>query len=395
MLTTGDPLDAFDGGPPGPGAGFQSPFGPPPAHLGDTMRTYTWIGAALWMLLFAIAAVALGLGIWAAVTASNNRRALDDAIDSGLIMRGDPTQDRHTPLWDTESRSWLPGHGRMADLEDVTLGTKKRPLEDGDLLRWERGRVVNARDPAVEQELGHHLDTKFSRPLRNGDIVIRNESAGQWQNAPLSAMLALQALSDVDLSPEDLGHGSSMHYDRTRSKWTTRPPQARAWLRFCAKPDSDPAKSWGRVDGLRTGSWSKVRPSSPEIGIYALNIFSRGGMDVSRKHVSITTPKRLKASRPSAGRSFHMRAVISAQAFPAGAWGFLVGNEVAPKDGGFQVQPLDPTGFGPSGLNHWTIESLRPIGPEQEISLAFLPQAAPDPKHPPRVQCLQMSVEEP
>lgn len=382
-------------------SGYFDPLPPPPsdAALYESLRSYMWMGAGLLLVLGALTIAALALAIWAVVQSSNNSTELDEAIEGGLVMRSEPTRDGHTPRWDTQTKGWLPGHGRMADLEDVRLGTKQRPLEDGDLLKWMRGRIVNARDRALEQELGHHLDTHFVR-LRNGDIPIYNETAAQWRNAPFSALLALETMSDVELehskhSRRGLPDRTLLEYNRKREKWTPRAPIARAWLRFCAPPDSDPAKSWGRVDGIRAQKWTHVKPVSPEIGIYALDLFARGGMMVSRKHVSIRTPKRDMDSRPSTGRPYVIRASVSARGLPNGAWGFLVGSEQAPQDGGFathHVPPEDSDSTAQRQLRHWSIESVREIRGEQEIELAYRAETAPN--APILVQCLQMSVEE-
>lgn len=366
-----------------------------PKAIDDTVRTTVWIGGGLWLLVFALAVAALALGIWAVVVAAENRRQLNDAIDNGLVMRSAPTEDGHGPRWDSKNGDWVPGHGRMRDLEDVQLGSKKRPLEDGDILRVDRGRVVNARDRALEQELGHHIDTKFDRSLGNGHIMIRNETASQWTNAPLAAFLHLGALSDVHLgkSERDVPDGSLLERDAGRNQWVARRPKAQAWLRFCADPRSDPHKTWGKVEGLRAGQWSSVKPVSPTVGVYAIDAMSKGGLHVSRKHVCIRTVSvdRHQGERPSpTGKTYRLQARVTAAGLPPGAWGFLVGGEQAPLDGGFAVVPPEDVRVP----GHWTIESVRDVQVDQEIKLAYLADRATPPSNPPRVQCLTMGVEE-
>lgn len=325
--------------------------------------------------------------------ATENRRQLNDDSEGGVMMRSVPTQDRHVPLWNKENQDWVPGHGRMSDLEDVQMGSKKRPLEEGDIFRYERGRVVNARDRALEQELGHHIDTKFGRDLADGDIIIRNETAGLWSKAPLRAFLQLAALSDVQLDTKAVPHESILERDAEQGRWVVRRPKAQAWLRFCADPQSDRHKTWGRVDHLNAGRWSSVRPVSPSVGVYAINIRAKGGLRISRKHVSIRTVPvdQRPGGRPSAtGKTYRLRAHVSAAGLPPGTWGFLVGNEPAPLDGGFAVTPPEDVRL----TAQWTIESVRDIQLDQEIRLAYRPERTPLPANPPLIQCMTMGVEE-
>lgn len=430
-----------------------------PAYSSDPMRNRDWVTAAIVLVMGALLFAALGLSIWAVVRASHNAKLIhelddDDGGGGGMkrsVYRDDPgghgdkqrseLQDGQTMRWNAKQQRWLPSHGQLAELQDVQLGSKRTPLEDGDILRWQQGRIVNARDRWLEQELGHHLDTRFV-DLRTGDIVIRNQTSGQWRNVPIAALLRFSSLADVEMYPNRrkarsqhrpsgtsrLPHATTLQYDGEFDKWVPRGPQTRAWMRFCVAPESNPADTWGRLNPeLRSGQWTHVRPISPSVGIYLLDIYSRGGLRVSRKHVSITTPDKNSNWRPTGGITYRIRATISAIHMPMGAWGILVGQEKAPADGGFLTGPSnpndgehedgDPTRAPPQ---HWNFESVRTIQDHQEIVVAFrasLPSEIssrrhaggggndgnhgwpsntggdPDP-HEPLIQCFHVSVEE-
>jgi len=366
-----------------------------------TERAETWIGLAMIVFLTAIALTALGIAIWAVIVATDNRRSLDNS-SSDMVMRSMPTEQGHSPRWDTKSKAWVAGHAKFAELQDVRMGSKRLPLEDGDVLRWQRGEIVNSRDRLLEQELGHHFDTKFNR-LQNGHIIIRNETSGQWRNAPLSTLLALEALSDVDMRPHNHVKGgppdqSRFEYDRRRGKWTVRSPIHRAWLRFCVPPESDPLTTWGRFeDPLRPGQWVLVHPTSPSVGLYLVDMVTRGGMRASRKRASITTPPPNPNAKSSLPATYRIQATVSAANMPPGAWGFLVGGESTPPDGGFRIE---------SGAGMWSIESVREVMPGKEISLAYRmdeKDAIPTTQEtrddnsdekPPMIQCMRISVDE-
>ena len=366
-------------------------------------RAERWIGLSMFIFLSAIALTALGIAIWGVVVATANRRNLNDATDSGLIMRSVPTERGHVPRWDEKEKAWHAGHPKFTELQDVQLGSKRLPLEDGDVLQWRQGQIVNSRERILEQELGHHFDTKFQF-LQNGHIIIRNETAGQWRNAPLSALLALGALSDVDMKPHSMTREgppdqSLFQYDRKRGKWTVRSPVRRGWLRFCVPPESDPVGVWGHFHyPLQADRWVSVRPSTPSIGLHLVNMLMRGGMRGSRKRVSITTPPPDPHAKSSLSLSYRLQATISAINMPPGAWGFLVGSETAPPDHGFRIDTSNGT---------WTIESLRDIGPSKEIRLAYRVDSADDndesagvrgpraqKRTEPLIQCMRMSVDE-
>jgi len=374
-------------------------------ETGATLRLIDWIHWILLLTVFTMAAVALGLSIWAVVRESSDNRRIDRLEDAAGSSRSMPvTNTARGPKGSETDGSGGTG-GRFNELEDVALGSKHLPLEDGDLLRWQNGKIVNARDPVLEQELGHHLDTRFTTPLRNGHILIRNQTAGQWRNAPLSALLTLGALSDVDLSTVQkrrqfrsattIPDKSRLEYDQKRQTWTAREPLNQAWMRFC--PSEDRPETWGHLEpALVPGRWSQVRPVSGAVGIYIMNVMSHGDIRVSRKDVSITTPKVKGGVRPSGGRPYRLRATVSATGVPPGTWGFLVGNEQAPADGGFV------TG-GSQQSQHWNIETVRTIPDDRRIVLAFKISTNDDDANDKnsadlgsqiRVQCFQMSVEE-
>lgn len=363
------------------------------------LRMMDWVHWILLLTVFTMAAVALGLSIWAVVMGSNLARRVDRLEDAG----GSVPSVRDVSTGEGGGLSRLP---RFNELEDVALGSKHLPLEDGDLLRWQNAKIVNTRDPILEQELGHHLDTRFTTPLRNGHILIRNQTAGQWRNAPLSALLTLGALSDVDLStvhrPQrfrgstaTIPDRSRLEYDQKRQTWIVREPLNRAWMRFC--PPEDHPETWGQLDPpLVPGRWSQIHPVSGSVGIYIMNVMSHGDIRVSRKDASITTPKVKTGARPSGGRPYRLRATVSATGLPPGTWGFLVGNEQSPADGGFI------TDGSQRNQQHWTIESVRTIPDDRRIVLAFkISSSSPPTKDEEkdlgsqiRIQCFQMSVEE-
>lgn len=378
-----------------------------------------WLGAGAILLVFAIAAAGLGLGIWAAVVASDATRRLDDAKESGLLLRGDPTERGHTPQWDPDRGGWFPGHTSVRRLEDVRLGSEERPLAEGDILRWERGRVVNARDRALEQELGHHLDTRFVRP-QTGDVPIYNGNSSQWRNVPLGAMLAMRALGDVELLARDgvPRDGARLEYNAKRGKWVERMVPARAWLRFCAPPEGahtmEVNRTWGALEPpLASGRWVPVRPVSPMIGVYTMDLYTQGGLRASRKNAALITRRHNDHhGRPTTGGGaggpvpmYLVRAIVTTRGFPTpGAWGFLVGNEPSPPDGGFATWPewLGPHQEFPenpaTAVRQANIETVRRIGPDTYINLAYFTDAAADLSAPqqqqPLVQCMMVSVEE-
>lgn len=397
---------------------------PPPRykypHEGDgrgdseSMRLQAWLSAALNLMLILMVFIALALSIWAVALASSNRRQineLDDDDGGGLLMRsngeraGDP-EDGHVLRWDRKEGSWVSGRPRLSDMEDVNLGGSKRtPLEDGDLLQWHDGQVVNVRDRILEQELGHHLDTRFGR-LANGHIIIRNESSGQWQNVPLASLLALTSLKDVAIRRgSKIPDGSRLEYRQEEGRWHFQPPRSRAFLRFCVDPNT-PEESWGHLDpALVPGRWTRVRPISPSAGIYSLDMFSRGGMQVSRKDVSISTPPRPKDGdgRPALAKPYRLQAVVSGRNFPPGAWGFLVGPESTPGDGGFMNDDDGDDDAESSRIRHWSIESVRDVPAGREIRLAYRAITAAPPQDKdgmtsaaprPLIQCMHFSVEE-
>lgn len=398
---------------PGTSAGTSDPFE-------AVMRPKDWLTWVFRLVVLVIAATALGLAIWGVVSASNNSKRIDDIEDDsgGVMMKRmlpsgkGPTAPSggHTLRWDEKQQAWIPSYGHLTELQDVALGSEQLPLEDGDLLQWQDGKITNARDRILEQELGHHLDTRFVN-LRNGHIMIRNQTAGQWRNVPLGALLSLSGLSDVKLHEPDDGrtrHSSPLRdqsqlvYDRKRNVWVPRAPLNRAWLRFCPPAATpDPSRYWGHLDPpLTPGRWSPVRPVSGAAGVYLIDIYSHGDMQVSRKHVSVTTPapRRGATSRPSDGRPYRLRATISAVGLPAGAWGFLVGSEAAPADGGFMVNPGIQQ---QQQQQQWSIESVRQIPDNRRIVLAY--QMFPHSKNDGNgtvtsantlIQCFQLSVEE-
>ena len=392
---------------------------------------WVWFAAGGLLLVFALATAALGLSIWSVVAASNANRRLDDAKESGLLLRDAPTERGHTPQWDPDQRAWFPGHTSIQGLGGVRLGSEERPLKDGDILRWEDGRVVNARDRAMEQELGHHLDTRFVRP-QTGDVPLYNGNSSQWRNVPLGAMLALRALGDVELGAGSGGaprDGATLQYNAKRGKWVERREPARAWLRFCAPPEGyetfENRRTWGALETpLAVGKWTPLRPVSPMIGIYVMDLHTQGGLRASRKNAALITRRHNDhyGLRPSAGGgaggaapTYLVRAIVTAQGFPApGAWGFLVGNEPSPPDGGFAVWPewLGPHQTFPDpsspAVHQWNIETVRRIGADTPINLAYYvapeaarssssddnaPGGAPTPPQP-LIQCMMLSLEE-
>ena len=397
------------------GEGYEEGYGGKGG--GAQGEVWVWIAAGAILFVFALAAAALGLSIWSVLAASSANRRLDDAKESGLLLREAPTQRGHTPQWDPDQRAWFPGHASVRALEDVRLGSDERPLEEGDILRWERGRLVNARDRALEQELGHHLDTRFVRP-QTGDVPLYNGNSSQWRNVPLGAMLAIRALGDVEFAgpggaPRD---GATLRYNAKRGKWVERSEAARAWLRFCAPPEGantyEVNRTWGALEQpLAPGRWTPIRPVSPFIGIYTMDLHTQGGLRASRKNAALITRRHNDhhGMRPSAGGGatgaaplYLMRAIVAAGGFPApGAWGFLVGNEPNPADGGFAAWPewLGPhqdfpaAASGPA-VHQWNVETVRRIGPDTPINLAYYQDKDAEPAHQPLIQCMMMSVEE-
>jgi hypothetical protein len=409
----------------------RGPGGAPPLQLRD------WLFMAGLLFVLALAAVALGLSIWATERSGNNSRRIDDLEDDGGGMmkrtaRGAPMgppfstgrkqreaqeyQHGQTFWWDAKQKGWVVGHGRLGDMEDVSLGSKQRPLEDGDLLQWRQGQVVNARDRVLEQELGHHLDTQF-RNLATGHIIIRNQTAAQWRNVPLSALFMLSSLGDVDLGPfaeatspssssstkkrrvsdKTIPDQSMFLYDSKTHKWTARAPRARAWLRFCPGPEKDPQEAWGRIDpALQPERWSSVRPVSPVAGVYMTDMQSRGGLFVSREKASITTPRASYTSRPGFGRPYRLRATVSAINMPPGAWGFLVGSEAAPSDGGF-LADTDNNNNNQNSVGHWQFETVRDIQDDQRIVIGYRisnTTSSDTNRNIPLIQCMFFNVEE-
>lgn len=403
-------------------------------HLPPKVRAAVWCGFALLLVAIALGAVSLGIGIHNWRVNSDHARKIGARFPPGTAdygaseanelvwLRNDgEKRSGHTPRWDAERNQWVPEHGKLSDMEDVRLGSKERPLNEGDILRWERGRVVNARNPLLSQELGQHIDTKFTRP-RTGDVPIYNGTAGQWRNVPLATMLTLSSLKDVSLPSHgnhkhstqrtreaaSLADGARLEYDATRGHWSHRPPHARAWLSFCVPipPNGvtdDPVGSWGHLEiPLSRGTWVPIRPVSDNLSLFAIDQYSNGGMRISRAFSNIVTPRSpidaLGGGRPSGGGvPYKIHATITTRGFPPGAWGFLVGSESTPQTDGFMVR-------GSVGeLVTTTIETIRKVGYEQTISLAYisrrpeegaLQRSPADQNETPLVQCMRVGVEE-
>lgn len=439
------------------------------------LRAAVWIGAGALLLVFALAVAALAIAIHNLSVNSRHARhlGLRSNVPSGLgSYPGGPktpllsdgsngefvwtsTKDSksrktgQSPRWDSATKRWVADHGTLEELRDVELGSKSRPLADGDLLRWERGRIVNARDPMLTQELAHHVDTKIVHPS-TGDVLLYNETAGQWRNVPLRAFLTISGLRDVDMPPsiasmlhrgagaggpagargakshggvlrgDGLEDGARLEYDAKRGHWSYRPPHARAWLSFCIPIDNSaslPGESdkWGHLDAkLAIGKWTTVNPKSDKLSIFAVDQYSNGGMRISRKHSNFMTPRApAGGGRPSASRAaYRLRATISTVGFPPGAWGFLVGNEFVPMDGGFVVPGSEDQ------MESFSLETVRNVGYDQSVSLAYnaressssvsrgngmrsgyqsLVYSRDPPRHAwsePLVQCMRMSIEE-
>ena len=367
-----------------------------PGSLLNDLTAKVWIGGGILLIVFTISVVALALGIWAVVTTSANTRKLNDATQSGLVMKHEPTKMGQSPRWNPKTRDWEAGHGKLADLEDVRLGSKYLPLEDGDRLAWEAGRLVNIRNDMVSQELGHHLDVQFVRP-RTGDMALYNGTSHQWQNIPIAAMLSLGAMHDVHLDSSFKTHGASLVYVPSQKKWMVRSPRAHAWVRFCVAADAkEPAELELDLKNPVTGrkSWKTVFPYKH--GLFSLSIMNQffGGMKASRQNGVITSPPvyGVAPERPSEGIPFNLRATLTVTNLPRGILGFLVGHESAPADGGFQV---GGGGGQPGSSNQWTIETVRMVRPNQEMRLVFQPAAnTPKDSAVPLIQCLQISAQE-
>ena len=369
-----------------------------PGSLLSDLTAKVWIGGGILLVVFTISVVALALGIWAVVTTSANTRKLNDATQSGLVMKHQPTKMGQSPRWNQKTRDWEAGHGKLVDLEDVRLGSKYLPLEDGDRLAWHGNRLVNVRNDMVSQELGHHLDVKFIRP-RTGDMALYNGTSHQWQNVPFAAMLSLGAMHDVHLDSSFKTHGATLVYVPSQKQWKVRSPVAHAWIRFCTTVPEE----WARLDlNLKaTGrkSWNAVFPHK-HYGFFNLNIENLffGGMKANRQNGILTSPPAygLAPVRPTEGIPFNLRATLTVTNLPQGILGFLVGRESAPADGGFQVgDDAAAVANSSNSTKQWTIETVRMIRPSHEIQLVF--QAAPGTSKDlpvPLIQCLQISAQE-
>ena len=403
------------------------------------LRAVVWFGAGALLLALAISIAALALSIHNTSVNSRHARHLGLRSDvSGRVShkgfaqlsngdgelvwtaRGSGVKESgQTPRWDSQKKQWIADHGTLEELRDVELGSKGRPLADGDLLRWERGRVVNSRDPMLTQELSHHVDTKIVRPA-TGDVLLYNETAGQWRNVPLRAFLTISGLGDVDIPSALLhglgaGHGkrggankmggdglqdgARLEYDANRGHWSYRAPHARAWLSFCVPIDNSATgpvdtANWGKLDApLHAGTWVAINPKSDGMSVFAVDQYSHGGMRISRKQSNIMTPRGpTGGGRPSASKTpYRIRATVSTVGFPPGAWEFIVSGESVPRDEGFMVS-------GSEGqMESFSLETVRRIGYEQTISLAYNARRSDrnqGESTQPLVQCMRISVEE-
>jgi hypothetical protein len=397
--------------------------------LPPKVRAWLWVGAGVLLLALAIAIAALAIAIHNLSVNSKHARHLGLRSEMPLVGPGSgggagdaepvwtsPQSERarrpgESPRWDPQGERWVLDYGTLEELRDVQLGSKERPLADGDLLRWERGRVVNARDPMLTQKLGHHVDAKIADP-RTGDILLYNDTAGQWQNVPLRVFMTMGGLRDVRLpsmTHEDLQDGASLRYDAKRGHWSYRPPHARAWMSFCVSVDSatgaPDAERWGHLSKpLMEGVWVPISPKSNKLSVFAVDQYTNGGMRVSRKYTTVVTPRHVAGhgTRPSAGATtYSISATVSTVGFPPGAWGILVGTESAPQGGdGFVVAGSE------GGVQTFSLETVRNIGCDTSIALAYRvaesglarrtdadgEEAVDAPQ--PLVQCLRLNVEE-